>query len=213
MKNNYNQQIKKRNFSVAIFGSARITKGDTNYKLVYDLAKMISKLDIDIITGGGPGLMNAASEGHYAGRQNKKSQSIGLKIKLIREEKEAVHLDIKKEFSRFSNRLDTFMQLSNVVVVAPGGVGTILELLYTWQLMQTNHICIVPIILLGKMWLGFLEWIKTNPLKNKYLDLRDFNLLFHAKDCDEAFRIIEMVFEDYKEGSNKFCSNYEKYTF
>jgi predicted Rossmann-fold nucleotide-binding protein len=213
MKKHSKKTKEKRNFSVAIFGSARITKGDTNYKLVYDLAKMISKLDIDIITGGGPGLMNAASEGHHAGRQSKKTQSIGLRIKLDREEKEAAHLDIKKEFARFSNRLDTFMQLSNVVVVAPGGVGTMLELLYTWQLMQTNHICIVPIILLGDMWLGFLNWIKKSPLKNKYLDLRDFNLLFHAKDCDEAFRIIEMVFEDYKEGNNTFCSNYEKYTF
>ncbi len=213
MKDNSNRKFEKRNFSVAIFGSARITKGDSNYKLVYDLAKMISKLDIDIVTGGGPGLMNAASEGHHSGRQTKKPQYIGLRIKLDAEEKEAANLDIKKEFGRFSRRLDTFMQLSNVEVVAPGGVGTMLELLYTWQLMQTNHICIVSIILLGDMWLGFLDWIKKSPLKNKYLDLRDYYLLFHAKDCREAFRIIEMVFEDYKKGKNKFCSNYEKYTF
>jgi hypothetical protein len=105
------------------------------------------------------------------------------------------------------------MQLSNVAVVAPGGVGTMLELFYTWQLMQINHICIVPIILLGEMWLDFLKWIKNSPLRNNYLDLRDFNLLFHAKDYDDAFRIIEMVFRDYKEGSERFCQNYEKYKF
>jgi predicted Rossmann-fold nucleotide-binding protein len=168
---------------------------------------MISKLDIDIVTGGSPGLMNAASEGHQAGRRTKKPQSIGLRIKLDTEEKEAAHLDRKKEFARFSRRLDTFMQLSNVIVVFLGGVGTMLELLYTWQLMQTNHICIVPIILLGDIWLGFLDWIKKSLLKNKYLDLRDYNLLFHAKDCEEAFRIIEMIYEDFKEVNNKFCSN------
>ena len=105
------------------------------------------------------------------------------------------------------------MKLSNVVMVAPGGVGTMLELFYTWQLMQINHICIVPIILLGDMWLGFLEWIKSYPLKNNYLDLRDFNLLFHAKDIDDAFSIIEMVNMDYKKGSESFCKNYEKYKF
>ena len=93
MKNNSNRELEKRNFSVAIFGSSRIAKGDANYKLVYNLAKMISKLDIDIVTGGGPGLMNAASEGHHTVRQTKKPQSIGLRIKLNTEEKEAAHLD------------------------------------------------------------------------------------------------------------------------
>ena len=86
MKNNSNRELEKRNFSGAIFGSARIAKGDANYKLVYNLAKMISKLDIDIATGGGPGLMNAASEGHHTVRQTKKPQSIGLRIKLDTEE-------------------------------------------------------------------------------------------------------------------------------
>lgn len=200
-----------RHFRVAIFGSARITKGDSNFDLVYDLAKLIAQAGIDVVTGGGPGLMSAANEGHHKGRKDKKIHSVGLSIKLPNEQKDANHLDVKKEFSRFSNRLDNFMQLSNVVVVAPGGVGTMLELFYTWQLMQINHICIVPIILLGEMWLNFLKWIKSSPLKNNYLDLRDFNLLFHAKDVDDVFSIIEMVFNDFKKGNESFCKNYEKY--
>lgn len=80
--------------------------------------------------------MNAASEGHYGGCRDKNAKSIGLRIKLPFEEKEARHLDIKKKFRRFSTRLDGFIRHSNVVVVAPGGVGTLLEFIYTWQLLQ-----------------------------------------------------------------------------
>jgi uncharacterized protein (TIGR00730 family) len=213
MAETYEEAKELGHFRVAIFGSARIVKGDSIFELVYDLAKLIAHAGIDVVTGGGPGLMSAASEGHHVGRRDKKIHSVGLSIKLPNEQKDANHLNVKKEFSRFSNRLDTFMQLSNVVVVAPGGVGTMLELFYTWQLMQISHICIVPIILLGDMWVDFLKWIKSSPLKNNYLDLRDFNLLFHAKDVDDAFSIIEMVYKDYKKGSESFCKNDEKYKF
>jgi hypothetical protein len=211
MKTEFEEENGRNHFRVAIFGSARLTKGDKNYKLVYDLSKLIAEAGMDVITGGGPGLMTAASEGHHAGRENKKTHSVGLRIKLSVEEKEATHLDIKKEFSRFSNRLDSFMQFSHVVVVAPGGVGTMLELFYTWQLMQVKHICNVPIILLGDMWFDFLRWIKRHPLKNNLLSLKDFNLLFLAKNCLEAIIIIEKAFEDDKKGNEEFCQNYEKY--
>ena len=86
-----------------------------------------------------------------------------------------------------------------------------LEVFYTWQLMQVKHICNVPIILLGDMWLDFVRWIKRRPLKNKLLSLKDFNLLFIAKNCLEAITIIEKAFEDYKKGNEDFCQNYEKY--
>ena len=131
---NIEDEISSRHFHVAIFGSARIQKDDSNYKLIYTLAKMISQLGLDLVTGGGPGLMNAASEGHHAGRNGKRLHSVGLRINLPFEQEEATHLDVKREFNRFSTRLDYFMNLSNVVVVAPGGVSTLLEFFYTWQL-------------------------------------------------------------------------------
>ena len=203
--------INDKHFRVAIFGSARIKKGDPNYNLVYALAKMISSAGMDIVTGGGPGLMNAASEGHHAGRKDSEIHSIGLKINLPKEDKEASHLDIKKEFNRFSNRLDNFMKLSNAVVTAPGGVGTLLELFYTWQLMQVKHICNIPIILLGDMWLELMRWVKQYPLKNKFLNIEDVELLFLAKNCEEAFLIIKQAYEGYKKGDSNFCLNYRKY--
>jgi len=138
-----------REFTVAIFGSARIERGSPIYWEIYELAKMIAEAGINIVTGGGPGLMDAASAGHRAGRRDSEAKAIGLKIKLPFEEREASHLDIKREFDRFSQRLDEFMSISNAVVVAPGGVGTLLELAYTWQFLQVKHILNIPVILLG----------------------------------------------------------------
>ncbi|MCK5625732.1 LOG family protein, partial [Candidatus Bathyarchaeota archaeon] len=167
MKAETEDGIKKNHFRVVIFGSAQIEPGDPNWHLIYDLAKSIAMIGFSIITGGGPGLMDAASVGHYAGDRTHKTHSIGLQIKLPREQKDANHIDIKKDFSRFSSRLDNFMELANVVIVASGGVGTVLELFYTWQLMQVKMIRNVPIILIGEMWLDLVRWIKKWPLKNR----------------------------------------------
>ena len=160
MPRKLSSELKNGHFRVAIFGSARIRKGDERYRMVYRLAKKIAAEGMDIITGGGQGLMDAASRGHHAGRKNHTTHSIGLTIKLPQEQEKSFHLDIKKDFSRFSDRLDHLMALSNVAVVTPGGIGTLLELFYTWQLMQVQHICNTPIILLGKLWPEFLMWMK-----------------------------------------------------
>ncbi|MEM1530500.1 MAG: LOG family protein [Candidatus Bathyarchaeia archaeon] len=177
-------------FTVAIFGSARIERGSRIYWEIYELARMIGEAGMNIVTGGGPGLMNAASEGHRAGRRSSEAKTIGLRIKLPFKEVESSHLDIKKEFDRFSHRLDEFMKIANAVVVAPGGVGTLLELAYTWQLLQVKHISNIPVILLGDMWLDFLEWVKRWPLRQQLLDPEDVALLFPARNIKEAFEII-----------------------
>jgi uncharacterized protein (TIGR00730 family) len=205
------KEFLEKHFRVTIFGSARIEKGDPIYASIFELAKMISEAGMDLVTGGGPGLMNAASEGHHAGRKDDKAHSVGLRINLPFEQEVAAHLDIKKEFDRFSSRLDNFMRLSNAVVIAPGGVGTLLELLYTWQLMQVKHICNVPIILLGEMWTDLINWIKKWPLRNELLNQEDVELLFLAKNSKEAFNIIQEAYTAYKMKDAKFCLNYKKY--
>jgi len=198
-------------FRVTIFGSARIKKGDTKYRMIYRLARMIGKEGMDVVTGGGPGMMNAASSGHQAGRKNPSAHSIGLNIWLPTEQKLNKHLDVKKEFHKFSKRLDHFMRLSNVVVVSPGGVGTLLEFFYTWQLVQVKHICDIPIILLGDMWKDFIKWVKKSPLKNKFLNKEDVDMLFPAKNEKEALIIINAAFAEYKKGSKNICLNIKKY--
>jgi len=210
MKKLDEKSIKNR-FRVAIFGSARIKKGDPRYELIYYLAKAIAAEGIDIVTGGGPGLMDAASRGHHAGRKNENIYTVGLTIHLPKEQKESYHLDIKKDFHKFSKRLDNFIHLSNVVVVAPGGVGTTLELMYIWQLVQVEYSCSIPIILVGGIWEGFVDWVKRGPLKNKFLNKEDIDLLYLTKNKDEAMKIIKMAYKEYKKGSKNICLNINKY--
>lgn len=212
MKQKLNYQAIKNRFRVAIFGSARIKKNDSRYKLIYTLAKMLAAEGIDIVTGGGPGLMDAASRGHHAGRKRKNhAYTLGLTIHLPKEQKESYHLDLKRDFHKFSNRLDNFIRLSNVVVVAPGGVGTTLELMYIWQLVQVKHSCEIPIILFGDVWKGFVKWIKIGPLRNKFLEEEDLELLYHARNCTEAMKIIKLAYEEYKKRSKNICLNISKY--
>lgn len=210
-KRTIQQELEKKDFRVAIFGSARIKKNNPTYKQVRTLAKMLGERGIDIVTGGGPGLMQAASEGHRKGRKNKKIHSIGLAIKLPKEQKPNKYLDLVKEFSRFSDRLDNFMLLSNAIVVAPGGVGTLLEFFYTWQLVQVHHICNIPIILLGKQWPGLIKWLEKEPLARKYFSKKDLNLIFLADNCNDAIKMIDNAYYEYKKGNKNYCLNYKKY--
>ena len=188
----------KKRFRVVIFGSARIEDGDPNWDLIYDLAKRIAEEDMDVVTGGGPGLMNAASEGHNDGDISKNAQSIGLQIILPKKQVDSRHLDIKKEFYSFSERLDNFIELANAVVVAPGGIGTMLEFFYTWQLMQVKMIRDIPIILLGEMWPDFVQWMKKWQLNNRLIEQKAMNLLFLVNNNDDALIIIKKAYEKFK---------------
>lgn len=210
-------KIQKENpnfFRVAIFGSAQIKKNNPIYKQVKQLAKKLAESNIDIVTGGGPGLMQAANEGHLLGveKLKKNARSIGIGVKLPWHQEFNAAVEYKKGFGRFSGRLDEFMILSNAVIVTPGGIGTLLELFYTWQLVQVNHICNIPIILMGDQWNGLLEWIKKDPLATKYLEKKDFNLVFHAKNEEEVLDMINDVHNHFKQGGKDFCLNYKRYS-
>lgn len=198
----FDSELKKHDFRVAIFGSARIQPKDKVYKFVYNLAKQIGKHRFDLLTGGGPGLMEAANAGHAEGDPNKNSDNIGLAIALPWEAKENKHLEIKRHFNKFSKRLDHFMALSNVVVVTPGGIGTCLELFYTWQLIQVRHINPVPIILVGKMWEELIKWVKKYPLKENLISPHDMDPIHIAKDSRHAMKIIMETYHGFKNGKN-----------
>ena len=203
--------VNDHHFRVAIFGSARMKADDQRYKDVYNLAKMIAADGMDVVTGGGPGIMEAANKGHKEGRGNRHSDSMGLTIKLPKEQITNKHLDIKEEFHRFSKRLDEFLFLSNAVVVAPGGVGTMLEFIYSWQLVQVNHVCHIPIILLGYMWHDFLEWMKKWPVKRGFLDLKEMECLYPVETIEEAMEILKKAHHKFQRGEGEQCVNYLKY--
>lgn len=195
-------------YRVAIFGSARITEGDQEYQDVYAIARGLAETGLDVVTGGGPGLMQAANAGHKSASQG--THSIGLNIKLPFEQDANRFLDIKKDFDRFSDRLDTFMALSDAVVVATGGIGTLLELFYTWQLVQVKHLCETPIILFGEMWAPLLDWLQTDVESRGLFDTKDMRNLFHIKKADEVVNFIRKVHGD-REKMEHVCVNYEQY--
>ena len=176
-------------FRVSIFGSARIKKNTDEYNQVYELAKKLSENKADIVTGGGPGLMEAANAGAKDGES--KSKSFGLHIDLPFETTPNQHLDIAYHHKKFSSRLDEFMRISHAVIVTPGGIGTILELLYTWQLIQVGHISKRPIILVGKMWIGLFDWIKSEPLNKHLIDESDFKNIIIVQNIDEVIHLLK----------------------
>ena len=205
------KELKKREFRVTIFGSARMKKGSKEYNEVYNLAKMVGLRGIDLVTGGGPGIMEAAGAGHKIGSKNNDAHTIGLNIKLPHEQRMNPYVDVKKQFTRFSDRLDNFMLFSNAIVVAHGGVGTILELFYSWQLMQVKRICHIPIILVGEQWIGLMKWLRKEPLRRKFFNEEDLELLFLAKNSEEAIRVIDEAHDAFKNGDKNFCLNYKKF--
>lgn len=182
-------------YRVSIFGSARIQQDTAEYQAVYKLAKMLAARGVDIVTGGGPGLMEAANAGAKEG--GSQSRSFGLHIELPFEADTNSHLDVKYHHRRFSSRLDEFMRISHAVIITPGGIGTLLELFYTWQLMQVNHITPRPLILMGDMWKGLLDWLEHNPVKEKLMDGSDFERLIFAQSGSEVIALLEPSIQEF----------------
>jgi uncharacterized protein (TIGR00730 family) len=191
-------QLEDDRFRVCIFGSARIQPEDPIYHTVQRLAQMLASLGIDIVTGGGPGLMEAANQGEHEARVAG-VMSIGLPILLPhRREMANRHLDIKSEHSRFSSRLDEFMRLSHAVIVAPGGIGTLLELAYTWQLIQVGLIKRRPMVLLGsEYWDGLLDWIRSRQLRRGLIGPDDIDIVQVANSEADVLAQIRPALEKF----------------
>ena len=187
-------------YRVSIFGSARIRPDSKYYTQVYELAKELAKRGADIVTGGGPGLMEAANLGAKEGGTD--TRSFGLAIELPFETDANSHLDVKYHHRRFSSRLDEFMRISHAIVVTPGGIGTLLELFYAWQLIQVGHISERPILLLGE-WDGLLKWIEDGPLKDKLLDAKDLNQLVTVKSVADVITHLQPHIDEFYEEKKK----------
>lgn len=199
------QELEKDRFRVCIFGSARIRPEDPTYQRVYDTARLLSELNIDIVTGGGPGLMEAANRA-VRDAKNEHSYSIGLTIQLPRAHELAnKHLDIKSEHRRFSSRLDEFMRLSHAVIVAPGGIGTLLELMYVWQLIQVGMIEQRAVVLMDRaMWQGLLDWVRGTMLGRGFISPADLDCIHCAETPEETLAHIKRELE-------KFRARYERH--
>lgn len=194
-------------YRTCIFGSARIKPDTQLYKDVSNLARFLAWEGIDVLTGGGPGLMEAANQGAAMGKQEKKTRSMsyGLSIELPFEPDTNLHLDVKRHHHKFSSRLDDFMRLSHSIVVTPGGIGTVLELYFAWQLIQVRHIETRPIVLLDKtFWQGIMDWMIQFPLDRKLVSPDDFNMITMVDTPEEA---AEVIIKDHRQFRTKTVTN------
>jgi uncharacterized protein (TIGR00730 family) len=193
-------KLEARFYRVCIFGSARIKPDTKIYNEVAALAHLLAAEGIDILTGGGPGLMEAANKGARAGKEDKKTKSLsyGISIQLEWEPVPNPHLDVKRHHHKFSSRLDDFMRLSHAIICTPGGIGTVLELLFTWQLMQVKHMEPRPIVLLDSgFWNGILAWMREMPLGRKLMNAEDFHHISVVDTPEEVLQIIKPHYEEF----------------
>jgi uncharacterized protein (TIGR00730 family) len=155
---------KRERYRVTIFGSARAQPGTYVYDEVKRVAAALAEMGCDIITGGGPGLMQAANEGAALVNAPERDRSVGIRVELPFEQDVNPFVQQAFEHKTFFTRLHHFVLTSDAFVVVPGGIGTVLELMMVWQLLQVRHVEDAPLILVGKMWSALVEWAKAHLL-------------------------------------------------
>jgi uncharacterized protein (TIGR00730 family) len=158
---------KRERYRVTIFGSARAQPGTFAYDEVKRVAVALAEMGCDIITGGGPGLMQAANEGAAAVNAPERNRSVGIRVDLPFEQDVNPFVEQAFEHKTFFTRLHHFVLTSDAFVVAPGGIGTVLELMMIWQLLQVRHVHDTPLILVGKMWADLVEWARAHLLTSQ----------------------------------------------
>ena len=178
--------------AVSVFGSARIREGHPYYTTAKTIAHKLSDAGFSVISGGGPGLMEAANQGAYAGR----SPAIGLNIALPNEQGRNRYQDISLQFRHFFARKMMFVRFASAYVVLPGGYGTLDELSECLTLVQTGTSHRIPIILVGSsFWRGLLTWFEDRLVGEGMLGENDIGLM---RVIDEPDAVVEAIFQYYE---------------
>jgi hypothetical protein len=177
--------------AVSIFGSARTSPEHPYYAVAADIARRLSDAGFSVISGGGPGIMEAANKGAFAGE----SPSVGLNIQLPHEQSNNPYQDISHTFQHFFARKVMFVKLSCAFVMMPGGFGTMDELMEVLTLVQTGKIRRLPVILVNsKFWGGLLEWINGQLLADGMIGVDDPQLM---QVIDDPQQVVEAIFNHY----------------
>ncbi len=182
----------RQNYRVTIFGSARLKPGSVAYESVKQLASELTKMGCDIMSGGGPGLMQAANEGALAADPERKHRSVGIRVELPFEQEVNPFVGLAYEHRTFFSRLHHFMIISDAFIVVPGGIGTLLELSLAWQLLQVRRLYNTPLILVGKMWAELVEWGRGTMLKegSELASGVDFTIPLCVNTIEEAVAVV-----------------------
>ena len=178
--------------AVSIFGSARTAPDSPHYKLAEAIARQLSDAGFSVISGGGPGIMEAANRGAFHG----KSPSVGLNIQLPHEQTTNEYQDISQSFRHFFARKYMFVRFANAYVVMPGGFGTLDELLEALTLIQTGKSRRIPIILVHTpFWSGLLDWFRSTLVSEGVISREDIDLI---QVIDQPQDIVEAIFKHYE---------------
>jgi uncharacterized protein (TIGR00730 family) len=181
---------RRERYRVTIFGSARLKPGTFGYDETKRAAAALAEMGCDIVTGGGPGLMQAANEG--AASAPGRVQSVGIRVDLPFEQNVNAFVTDAFEHRTFFTRLHQFVLTSDAFIVAPGGIGTVLETLMIWQLLQVGHLERTPLVLVGKMWPGLVEWARQSMLSTEppLAGVEDMAIPSCVANADDAMAII-----------------------
>ncbi len=178
--------------SVSVFGSARIPADHPDYLLAEQISRQLSDAGFAVVSGGGPGIMEAANKGAFAGH----SPSIGLNIQLPHEQHANPYQDIGLGFRHFFSRKVMFVKYASAYVVLPGGFGTLDELAEILTLVQTGKTRRIPVVLVGsKFWEGLLQWFEDALVTHGTIDAEDLNL-YSVVDTPEE--VVDVIFEYYE---------------
>jgi hypothetical protein len=178
--------------AVSIFGSARVAPDSGVYRLTERIARLLSDAGFAVISGGGPGVMEAANKGAFEG----KSPSVGLNIQLPMEQKANPYQDISQSFRHFFARKYMFVRFATAYVVMPGGFGTLDELLEALTLIQTRKSPRIPLILVGsEFWGGLLDWFRARLVTEKLINPEDMDLI---TVIDDPECVVASIFQYYE---------------
>ncbi|MBK1724026.1 LOG family protein [Thiocystis violacea] len=183
---------KRERYRVTIFGSARTQPGHWVYEEVKRLAAELAAMDCDIVTGGGPGLMQAANEGAQSSAAPERAQSIGIRVDLPFEQEVNPFVQESFEHQTFFTRLHHFVLVSDAYIVVPGGIGTVLESMLVWQLLQVRHLHDTPLIFVGDMWGELVDWSRRWMRRPGFelANAEDMDIPQCVKGADDALAIL-----------------------
>jgi uncharacterized protein (TIGR00730 family) len=185
---------------VTVFGSARTDPDHWVYEQVKRMCAELSALGCDIVTGGGPGLMQAANEGAREAQADERVQSIGIRVDLPFEQEVNPFVAQAFEHETFFTRLHQFVLMSDAYIVAPGGIGTVLEAMMIWQLLQVRHLHDTPLIFAGPMWKGLVDWAAASMLRPGFELAKpaDIGIPRCVNGADEAVAIVREHYERWR---------------
>ena len=182
------EALSKYHPAVSIFGSTRVKPGDEVYQKAEQIGKLLAEKGFAVITGGGPGVMEAANKGAFSAG----GKSIGLNIELLLEQRPNPYTNVTLNFRYFFVRKVMFVKYAVAYIILPGGFGTMDELLESVTLIQTHKIKPFPVILVGsKYWKGLLDWIKQVVLKEEKISPADLDILQLIDEPEEVVRTIK----------------------